>query len=73
VERKQPIKLILLHACNAMVANQQLMVWYESLKELHAAAWLQSSVIDAKMLVWDENKAQILATAQLQCFCGRQT
>ena len=56
-----------------MVADQQLMVWYESLTELHAAAWLQSSVIDPKILVWDEDKAQIHATARLQCFCGRQT
>ena len=28
-------------------------------------------VVDPKMLVWDENIAQIHDTSRLQCFCGR--
>ena len=38
VERKQPLKLIIRHGCNAIVANQQLMVWYENFKEMCYAA-----------------------------------
>ena len=39
--KKTSLNLIILHGCNAVVALQQLMVWYENFKEMHYAAWLQ--------------------------------
>ena len=59
MQRKQPLKCILLHAYNAIVSNQQLM---------HGC---NVFVVDPEMLVWDGNMAQIHDTARLQCFCGR--
>ena len=53
VEPKQPLKFIILHARNAMVANQLLMVWYTNTSKIYILLHgCNVFVVDPKMLVW---------------------